>query len=509
MLREQLLRLGKQSTVYGLSSVLGASATLILVPLLTRQLSTAQYGMLEVLTVFAIQLGIIVQLGLGAALFRFVLSSDQDVEHSRAVVSTAYWIIAAVSMAAVAAMLPFAPRLAHLLLGQSNLGSLVTWILAKVFFEAVGVVPMARLRLRQAAVVYGALSASRLFVTLGFVVVALSLVNDPLRAVVIAMTAEACTFAIAATATAARDLVPRISVPALQGMLKFGLPLIPYAFALTILAMGDRYFLRTFHGLADVGAYAVGYKLAAVLAIPVRAFQVAWPTFLFSLASAPSGRTFYAKVLIYLLLLLGFCGVAVGVFAREVVDVAAGEAFARAHVVVPILVFAQISLGAFYATAVGTNLSGKTHLVTASAGIALLVFGGAALLLVRPFGIVGAAYATALGYLTLAVADCAFSLRLHPVPYEWGRIAGLAGLILGLIVVGVNIDTGFRVVDVALKFTVVAAYPALVLSFGFLSRSERAAMRGLLARTASYPGVADPEVPGVAVPQPDPSALRQ
>ena len=191
--------------------MLGASATLLLVPLLTRHLSTIQYGMLEVLTVFGAQLGVIVQLGLGSALFRFVLRSDPNDEHSRGVVSTAYWTIGAISLVGVGALLPFTARLAHVLLGKAELGFLVGWILAKVFFEAVAVVPMARLRLREAAAVYGALSASRLFVTLGFVVVALALVDDPLRGVVIAMTAEACTFAMVSTATAARDLVPRIS----------------------------------------------------------------------------------------------------------------------------------------------------------------------------------------------------------------------------------------------------------------------------------------------------------
>lgn len=463
--------------------------------------------MLEVLTVFAAQLGVIVQLGLGSALFRFVLRSDRDDRHSRDVVSTAYWTIGAISMVVVAALLPFTTRLAHVLLGKAELGPLVGWILAKVFFEAVAVVPMARLRLREAAALYGALSASRLFVTLGFVVVALSLVDDPLRGVVIAMTAEACTFAMVSTATAARDLVRRVSAPALYGMLKFGLPLVPYAFALTILAVGDRYVLRTSRGLAEVGPYAVGYKLAAVLAIPVRAFQVAWPTFLFSLASVPSGRAFYAKVLTYLLLLLGLCGLAIAVFAREVVHFAVGSAFAQAHVVVPILVFAQISLGVFYATAVGTNLTGKTHLVTASAGIALLTFGGAAVLLVPSFGMIGAACATAIGYLTLAVVDCAFSLRLYPVPYEWTRLGGLAGLLLVLMLVGVNIDTGSRIIDVTLKLAVVAAYPLLLFLFGFLSPTERSAIRRLFERATSRAGGLGADLPVTGAPEADPGPL--
>jgi len=485
MLREQIGRLGKHSTIYGLSNVLGASATLVLLPLLTRHLSPGQYGMLEVLTVFAAQLGVLFQLGLGSALFKFALRPGQDAGHARLVISTAYLAIGAVTLLATVAMLPFAPQLGHILLGQAEHASLVRWLLAKVLFDALGVVPMVRLRMREASFLYGGLSAGRVFASLLFVFVALLLSDDALSGVVIAMAAESFLFAFLSTATAARELVPRISRVDLRAMLAFGLPLIPYAFGLTILALGDRYFLRLFGGLGEVGAYAVGSKLAAILSIPVRAFQIAWPSFLFSMATARNGQMFYAKILTYLLLLLGFCGIVVSVFARELIQLLATPAFGKGYIVVPILIIAQISLGAFYVTAVGTNLTGKTYLQTMSVGVALLVFGAAAVLLVPGFGMVGAACATALGYLTLAIINCVFSLRLYPVPYEWRRIELLTVCVTILTGLGMRIQTGTRVVDIALKLAVVATYPALLFVLSFFSPSERASLRALLNRASA------------------------
>lgn len=478
----QFGRLGKHSTVYGLTSVLGASATLVLLPLLTRHLSPVEYGMLEVLTVFSAQLSVLLQLGLGSALFKFAVRDGQGKFDNRTVVSTVFWTTTGVAFVATTALVPMAPQVSQVLLGNREYATEMRWLLIKVWFDAVCVVPMVRLRIREESIVYGVLNASRVFVSLGFVALALTMFDGGLTSILIAMAAESGLFALVGAASAVRDLASPVVARTLRPMLAFGLPLIPYAFALTILALGDRYFLSRFGNFEDVGRYAVGSKLGAILAIPVRAFQVAWPGLLFSQAKAPNARSFYAKVLTYLLLVLGFIGVSVSVFAKELMALLATSEFAAGYVVVPILVMAQICLGAFYATAVGTNLTGKTYLQTASAGIALIVFGVAAMFLVPPLGMIGAAVATALGYFTLAAADCVFSLQLYPVPYEWRRIAMLllvAGTLTGA---GMSIDTGHRVANVAIKVVVVSAYPALLHAFGFFAPGERRALRALLAR---------------------------
>src|SRR6185295_2092441 len=150
----------------------------------------------------------------------------------------------------------------------------------------------------------------------------------------------------------------------------------------TVIALGDRYLLRIFGDLADIGRYAVGYKIAASLGVATRAFQVAWPTMLFSMAKTPDGEKFYAKLLTYFLVVLGLCGVVVSAFARDIIQLFTSSAFTGGYVVVPVLVLAQLGLGAFYVTAVGTNLAGKTHLQTVSALVAAAVFGVAGVALV-------------------------------------------------------------------------------------------------------------------------------
>src|SRR5688572_405874 len=106
MLGHAFARLPKHSSTYGLSSLLGASAALTLLPLLTPHLSSAEYGTLEVLTVFGAQLGILLQLGLGSAVFKFVMADDRS--NGSTVICTAFYGILAVAVLMTFAIRPFA-----------------------------------------------------------------------------------------------------------------------------------------------------------------------------------------------------------------------------------------------------------------------------------------------------------------------------------------------------------------------------------------------------------------
>lgn len=490
---DQFKRLGKHSIVYGLSNALSASISLVLLPILTRHLTPGQYGALDLGIVFAAQLGIILQLGIGSAVFKFVLQGSSDPRGRGNVLATAYYTVAAFATAVTLCLLLFSDRLATMLIGNVAYTGLVAAILLKGCFEAIAVVPMARLRMREESVTYGALMVGRLLFSVVVFYIILAVFHAGLPALIMALGVESAVFALVASATAWGDLNKGYSLKVMKRMLAFGLPLVPFAFGLTALGLADRYFLRYFTSLDEVGRYTVGYKLAAGLGVAIRAFQVAWPTVLFSAAERPDAGRLYSRLLTYLLFFLGLAGLVVSVFGRELMALLVGPAFRSAYIVVPILVLAQIALGVFYVTAVGSNLTGKTHYQTMAVAIALVVFVSLSVLLVPALGMLGAAIATACGYAVLAGTSCALSLRLYPVRYEWGRVSILLGLAATLTLIGLSISTGSTAVDVLLKIVVVALYPALLYLLGVLNVSERqilhTALGSFFRRDFTAPGM--------------------
>ena len=484
---EKFKRLGSHSAIYGISTAVSSSAGLILLPLLTHALTPAEYGTLELLVVLAAQLGVLTQLGIGSAVFKTVLHDDRERRgpEAAAAVATAFWTTLVVAGSATAALALVAPQIGASVLGSERNAGLLRWFLLRVFLDAVAAIPMVRLRLREMPGTFALLNVGRVAISIAVVALTLGYLRAGIHGLAVAMVVEAALFAAMALATAWRDLWMRPSLALVRSMLAFGIPLVPFAAGLTLLSLTDRYFLRVFEGLDAVGHYTVGYKVAAALAVPVRAFQVAWPVFLFSAAGGSDGDRFYSRLLTYFLVLLGLCAVVVSTFATELVNLLTSSAYADGARVVPVLVLAQMALGAFYVTAVGTNLEAKTYFQTISVAAALLVCAAGAVLLIPPFGAVGAAFAVVAAYTTLAAANCAFSLRLRPVAYEWRRVFMAVAATAVLLLATTMLPDRPVALRVVLQLALVGAYP-VVMYLLVLTSAERARLRrdGLRAAAA-------------------------
>ncbi|MEM6796896.1 MAG: hypothetical protein AAF725_23180, partial [Acidobacteriota bacterium] len=90
-----------------------------------------------------------------------------------------------------------------------------------------------------------------------------------------------------------------------------------------------------------------------------------------------------------------------------------------------------------------------------------------------------ATWATVASYLFLAAATCVLSQRVHPVAWEYGRLAKLLGV--GSLVYAVGVWTsGAESLLAALTwqlFLVLGVFPLALLATGFLEPGERARIR--------------------------------
>jgi O-antigen/teichoic acid export membrane protein len=97
------------------------------------------------------------------------------------------------------------------------------------------------------------------------------------------------------------------------------------------------------------------------------------------------------------------------------------------------------------------------------------------LVLIPPFGRMGAAFATVAAF-TLMFAGMVWRAQsVFPVPYQWRRVATAVVVAVGLTVVAKAAD-----VPLAVALALVAVYPLALIPLGFYLPAERARLRGLL-----------------------------
>lgn len=482
----QFRRLGKHSAVYGLSNVLVSAAAVFLLPLYTRFLTPHEYGIFELLTVSGGILASVLQLGMGTAVFKAVQLGARDREDEAVTISTAFYFVAGTSLAAALAFWLLAPALAPLVADSREQAQVVRLLLLKALVENVALIPLATLRIREQSTRYAALNLARTGLSVGLAFLFLAVLKTGLHGLAVAAAIEAAAIAAAAVYMAREQLGRRFSRAACREMLDFGLPLVPLALALIVINLSDRYFLRAYASFEELGRYAVGYRIGMLVAVLIRAFQVAWPAVLFSVAKRDDAKVFFARLLTYLLLVLGFAGLVLAVFAREAVLLLATPEYLPAAGIVPLVVLANLFSGVFYATPVGANLRNRVGRVAWSAAAAAaccLVFSW---LLIPRYGATGAALATVGAQGVLAAASCAASLRLYWIDYEWGRILKIAVAGGGVYALGTAVRVDPAALDVALRAALVAAFPLVLYLTGFFSTGELRRLRSALG--GRFPG---------------------
>jgi O-antigen/teichoic acid export membrane protein len=158
------------------------------------------------------------------------------------------------------------------------------------------------------------------------------------------------------------------------------------------------------------------------------AFATAWGPFVMR-ADGPRRRDLRVRALPAVCAVAGAAFLWLVLFGDELVDVLGGSEFESADRAVPGIALGW--LGWTVAVVLQTELavSRRTGVIAVVTSVAAVVNVGANLLLIPPFGFVGAAWATALSFGLLAAIYAVYERRLSPAPYPLGTLAVVAATV--------------------------------------------------------------------------------
>lgn len=423
---DQIKHLLKHSFIYALGSAVQSLVGFLLIPIYTRFLAPEDYGRLEICNTFLLILTTIFSFGLASALIKVHERDCKTEEERKKMIGTIFLFLIPIVLIVIFLLYLFSPSLADILLKEAEHASLIKLILITSFFAIFLLVSFGTLRAKEKSKLYTTFYLLRFVFTLGiniWFVVGLKLgVFGILLGNLISQAGISLLF-LPQVIKYARFT---FSKPLFKKLLAFGLPIIPASIAMWFMDLSDRYFLRFFSTMDEVGLYSLGYKIALVVSILlVIPFQLAWPTVSFSVAKRPDVKKIYAKVLTYFLFMACFLALILSVFGEQIIELLATEKFFQAYRVIPLVAFAYVLHGVHFIIVPGLHLKEKTKyyplLVTipALANIALNFY------FVPKYGMMGAAATTLTCFIFMAIITYLVSNHFYPVKYEWKRIFSL------------------------------------------------------------------------------------
>ena len=281
----------------------------------------------------------------------------------------------------------------------------------------------------------------------------------------------------------------RIGLPHARGvraelprMLRFGLPTVPAEVSVFALNVIDRYWIYHRESSGAAGLYSLSVKLAAVVVFTVRAFQYAWPPLAYSITDDDEARRVYAFVTTWYVACTALIVAGITLLGRWVVRLLAAPEFFGAHRALPWVALGWALYGLFLVLVV---IAGRAQVTTRNfpAALAGLVANIVALaLLVPQFGTAGAGIALCVAYVVMLAVMHLLTRKLFTVPFAWGRLAHVIGVVGGVTVAGELLLPTSGPAGLWSRVAALLAIPVALVLTGFVRRDELARLRGVVTR---------------------------
>ena len=456
--------------IYGLSTILARIINFLFVPIYTRLLTPESYGVVTEFMAYIAVLQVVLVLGLETGCFRFANKEGVD---PKKVYSNAFATVFCVSATFLALMIAFAGPISAAL-GYEGYSACIMYMGGILALDSVTAILFAKLRQEGRALKFAIFktikivteTAANLVLFLWF----------PKYCAQVAAQAGTQAGALTASDVWLLKFIPatpdfsyvifaifiscvvcgllfipdylklsfRLEPKLLRQMLAYSLPLMVAALPGIVNDFLDRILFRYFDTNAEawrssLGLYQAAVKLAVIMNLFIQMFRYAAEPFFFRRAREKDSKDLYALVQEYF---TAFCGlVFLGVILYiDIIALILGPQFRSAVGVVPVMLLSYMILGMLFNVSMWYKLSGKTNMAIWITFAGLAVTAVVIVLFMPKYSYWAAAYGHLASYVVMFAISALLGAKYYPIPYRWGRLAAIVGLMFLVYGVSMYLD---------------------------------------------------------------------
>jgi O-antigen/teichoic acid export membrane protein len=495
----KLKRLGSESLVYGLSSIVGRLLSYLLQPYYAHQFNPAQNGVQSVVYSYIPIISIALYLGMDVAYMRNAAQvKDAPLPDRQRAFSMSFGMVLAVGGVVAALGLFAAPWLAP----AARLdASSFRYMVAIVYTDALLAVPYAHLRMTSRSMRYAVLRLLFVGISVGLNVALIGYLHWGVEAIFLAnLAANLVVLALFLGEVLAFFRPGLLRGAPWKALWKYALPIMPAMLAVMLVENGDRIVLnylpesiaRSMYHMTSkdvVGIYGFNYKLGVAMLLVVQMFRMAWTPFSLQHARDAAAPQLFSRVLTALMLICAAVFLGVSVLLPTLVEIPAVRDYPQNGYwlglpIVPVILLGYVFSGMYTVVTAGLYIERKTAVLPWIAGVGAVLNLAICIVAERHWGMVGVAWATPSAYAVMAALGAWQSNRVFPVPYEWMRLLHLAAVVAALYaadrwIAGQGVHP-LSATGIAVKLGLLAAMPVLLFATRFFRHGEWKALRGML-----------------------------
>jgi O-antigen/teichoic acid export membrane protein len=467
----------KHFLIYGAGVILMRALPVLLIPIYTYAVTPEQYGVVELLNKSQDLMIVVFSLGLGSTLLTLYQMEQENTERRQALYSTAILLLLVTTLVLVSGLAMLSRPISTALFGREDFNGYVLLILAATYFETLFQIAVLYLQSELKSTFYVVTFSARALFSILVNLILVSWLKLGLKGILWAMVIHTATASVIVTVYVLTKTGSTFRYAMLPDMLRFGIPLVPASIMMFVLNNGDRYFLNAYTTREEVGIYGLGYRLAmSVYSMAMIPFGRIWSVVMVKIARDKEGPTHLGRIATYLVAILTFLTLCSSLFSPYVIRLLASPQYYRAYTVVGLI-------GASYLIYAWTMVMDASFYVTKRTGYKPLILGISGIwilflyrVLIPRHGMVGAAWATLIGFAGFALVTLPFAQHVFRIEYEWSRLAKLAALGLVAYLLGAYFDPG-KALAIVPRLAGVGIFLALICSNGISRPDERQYVR--------------------------------
>ncbi|MCX6232795.1 MAG: polysaccharide biosynthesis C-terminal domain-containing protein [Bacteroidetes bacterium] len=465
--------------IYGVGNLATKLVGFILIPIYVKYFSTATYGVLGLLEVTGIALTSILGLSLSQALYRWYWD-EEYAKQKKSMFFTLILFLSAFLAFTIFTSHYFTSIISNVIFGDISYRKLVFLVIVASSLQIIMQLVSSLIQLQQKAVLFTISNISILIIQLFFTVFFIVHMNLGLNGIYYAQIISLLTYFIIVSKFILNNIELKIEFNLLKLMFIYSSPMLISNIAALVISISDRYFIRVFGSLGNLGVYQFGYKIVNTLSVLVIASaQMAIFPMMFKKMNDPDAKRFYSKMKTYFTFGIMFFVLFLNFYGMEIIKVLAKkQEYWDSFKIIPF-----ISLGIIFAMLRDLNTI-PLQIVKKSALISKIVIVAAVFsfsinwLIIPKYGSMGAATSFIISQLFYFLLMYYYAQKHYRINYEVYKIIKMIVIAIGLFLLSLLLAKTHLFIRLSVKFLMILSFPVLLYYWNFFEEIEIDRMKG-------------------------------
>ena len=466
-------KLAGQTLIYGLGTIVPRFLNyIVLTPFYTRVFTNkAEYGVVTELYAWMVIALILLTYGMETAYFRFANKEKDPVKVYSTSLITLFTTSAAFALLVFCFIGPVSSFFDY-----SNHPEYIKMFALIVAIDAFSAIPFAYLRSKKKPLIFSTLKILNVLVSLGLAYFFLKFAPEILKhggtwvlkvynpdfkvGYVFLSNLLGSAFTLLLLIPFIVQVRPSFDMGLLKRMLSYSWPLLVGGLAGCLNDVLDKILLRRMlggEGLATVGVYGAGYKVAILMSLFIQMYRFAAEPFFFERAGNKDRKDTYVVTMKYFVIAMVILYLGINLY-MDFVQILIGRIYRESLVIVPIVSLAYLMFGIFINQSIWYKIEDKTII-----GVYLTIIGAAVtvilnILFIPRFGYMASAWATFASYFTMVIASFWIGQKHYPVNYDIKGMILYIGTAVIMILIQKMMSTGSVLVNTAIATTLMLLF---------------------------------------------------